>query len=120
MRNPGERQRLEHILEQGNHIQSFLEGKTFDDILSDLMLRMAIERCLSIIGEAANHLSTELTDRYPQIPWRAVVNFRNFIIHEYFGIDHEGMWNTIQDRLPELLQATSLMLAEYPLQNPEL
>ena len=94
--------RLLHISEAIDYIETFIEGKSKVDLYNDPMLRFAIERQLEIIGEAANHLSDELKLNNPEIEWRKIVAFRNFIIHEYFGVDLELVWDIISNKIPPL------------------
>ena len=100
--NEFDKARLLHIIEAINYIESFIEGRVKDDLYNDPMLRFAIERQLEIIGEAANHLSDELKLTNPEIEWRKVIAFRNFIVHEYFGIDLELVWDIIANKIPPL------------------
>jgi uncharacterized protein with HEPN domain len=105
--------RLLHILDAINYIESFLEGKTKHDFLNELQLRFAIERQLEIIGEAANHLSESLKNENQEIEWRKIVAFRNFLIHEYFGVDLELLWGITQNNLEDLKLVVSKMVSKY-------
>ena len=61
----------------------------------------AVVRSLEIIGEAANHISQEIKEKYKDLPWRDMISMRNKILHEYFGVDEEVLWQTItEDLLP--------------------
>lgn len=111
-KSDGDRARLLHILEAIQHINSFISRKVKDDIYDDPMLRFAIERQLEIIGEAANHLSDELTFSRPEIEWRKIVAFRHFIAHEYFGIDLELVWDIVINKLPPLYNTVSELLTD--------
>lgn len=66
------------------------------------MMRNATVRQLEIIGEATAHLSEEIRLSNKDIDWEAIVGFRNIIVHEYFGINYEIVWNTIKNDLDEL------------------
>lgn len=103
--------RLLHITEAIHYIETFIEGKVKDDLYNDPMLRFAIERQLEIIGEAANHLSDELKLTNPEIEWRKVIAFRNFIVHEYFGIDLELVWDIVANKIPPLKMVVERMSA---------
>lgn len=107
--NEFDKARLLHIIEAINYIESFIEGRVKDDLYNDPMLRFAIERQLEIIGEAANHLSDELKLTNPEIEWRKVIAFRNFIVHEYFGIDLELVWDIIANKIPPLKRVVERM-----------
>jgi uncharacterized protein with HEPN domain len=93
---------LLHILEAIRYIETFMERKVKDDLYNDPMLRFAIERQLEIIGEAANHLSEKIRLDNTEIEWRKVIAFRNFIVHEYFGIDLELVWDIVVNKIPGL------------------
>lgn len=107
----GDHARLLHILEAIQYIHSFTAGKVKADIYGDPMLRFAIERQLEIIGEAANHLSDDLKTTRPEIEWRKIVAFRNFVAHEYVGIDLELVWDIVINKIPPLHSTISDMLS---------
>src|SRR6187431_3684698 len=92
--------RLKHILDAINFIETFSAGKSKDDIYNNFMYRFSIERQLEIIGEAANNLSPILLEKHPDIPWPQIISFRNFIVHEYFGLDLELVWDVIINHIP--------------------
>jgi len=94
--------RLQHIAEAIEHIELFVGDVTEDMYLSDLKLQAAVERKLEIIGEAANHVSYEITEKFPDIEWAKLRAFRNIIAHEYFGVSQKLIWDTLNTRLPEL------------------
>jgi uncharacterized protein with HEPN domain len=94
--------RLRHIAEAIQHIENFSSGKSKDDLYNDLMYRFSIERQLEIIGEAANNLSNELTERFTSTPWPKIISFRNFLAHEYFGIDLDLVWIILEQNIPVL------------------
>lgn len=104
--------RLLHIIDSIDYINSFLAGKQKEDFFNEPMLRFAIERQLEIIGEAANHLSQNLKESYPGIDWRKIVAFRNFLAHEYFGIDLELVWGITQNNIFELKVYVQKILSE--------
>lgn len=84
-------------------ILEYTENYTFDDFESDSKTRHDVERNFEIIGEAASRLSADFKEQQSHIEWRILKDFRNFIIHDYFGINNEIVWDTIQLRLPDLL-----------------
>ncbi|MBT0651686.1 HepT-like ribonuclease domain-containing protein [Geomobilimonas luticola] len=93
------------ILDAGAAIQSYVQGITFAEFVRDRMRYSAVIREFEIIGEAVGKLSATLKDRYPDIPWQDIKDFRNLLAHEYFGVDLEIVWNTIHNDLPMLLEA---------------
>lgn len=94
---------LEDIIVAITTIFEFTDGYSFERFESDLKTRQAVERNFEIIGEAVSRLPQEYRNGHPHIEWRIIKDFRNFIIHDYFGVNHQIIWNTIQFRLPELL-----------------
>lgn len=65
------------------------------------MLKDAVERNFEIIGEAVKNLSDDFKAKYPQIPFRQIAGMRDKLIHDYFGVDYEIVWKTIQEKLPD-------------------
>jgi uncharacterized protein with HEPN domain len=94
--------RLQHILDAIQYIEKFSLNKTREDFNNDLMYRFSVERQLEIIGEAANNLSSSLQQLHAQVPWQKIISFRNFLIHEYFGLDLDLVWSIVIDNLPQL------------------
>jgi uncharacterized protein with HEPN domain len=109
----GDLARLHHIIEALDYIDSFLTNKTKEDFFDEPMLRFAIERQLEIIGEAANHISTETLNQAPNIEWRKIVAFRNFIVHEYFGLDLELLWGIIDTKLHPLRVSVEFLIRQH-------
>jgi len=91
------------MLDAAQAIMQFIQDRTFDDLISNRMLRNAIERNLEIIGEAARRVSTKTRDGIAEIPWSAIIGLRNIIAHEYGEIRYEKVWHICQDRLPSLI-----------------
>ncbi len=93
--------RLTHILESIDAIREYTrEGR--EAFLSDRMMQDAVIRHLTIIGEAANSLSIDLTDRYTHVGFRGIADLRNFIVHEYFRISLETIWEIVEEHVPNL------------------
>ena len=57
-----------------------------------------------VIGEAAVNIPTDIQERHPEIPWRLMSNMRNLIAHEYFRVDREIVWDTVQNNIPQLIE----------------
>jgi uncharacterized protein with HEPN domain len=93
---------LTHIAEAIESIEEYLQGVEYNDFLSNKMMLDAVVRELEIIGEASNNLSNDFRSKHPEILWQRIKNMRNFLIHEYFGVNKKVVWNTCQNDIPEL------------------
>lgn len=93
------------ILDSGNAITEFVAGMSFDEFCNDRKTYSAVIREFEIIGEAVEKLPDELKRRRSDVEWQDIKDFRNLLIHEYFGVDLEIVWKVIQDDLPVLMDA---------------
>jgi len=82
---------------------SFAKGKTRKSLESDRMLVLSLVKSIEIIGEAASKVTDEFRLNYEQIPWISIINMRNRLIHAYFDIDLDILWNTVIEDLPPLI-----------------
>jgi len=103
---------LQHILETISDIEKFIENVPEEEFYKNKEKQYAVLRALEIIGEATKNLSKELKAKYPKIPWRDIAGMRNKLIHEYFGVKLELVWQTVEDRLPKLKKQISKILKE--------
>lgn len=94
--------RLKHILDAISEIEQYTKSNSIENFSKNSMLKFASVKQLEIIGEAANHISEELIKEFPEIKWRNVIGLRNLLVHEYFGIDIQIVWNIIVNDLPKL------------------
>jgi uncharacterized protein with HEPN domain len=95
--------RLRHILKAANNVNIFILGYEREDLDNNEMLSSALIRQIEIIGEAASKLSKETRKKIP-LPWEGIIGMRNKLIHAYFDINFDILWNTIQERIPELIE----------------
>ena len=75
------------------------------------MLAFALLHAIQIVGEAAGRISTEFRDQHPQIPWALISGMRNRLVHAYFDINHDILWTTVTESLPEPLAQVDRLLA---------
>jgi len=87
-------------------------GRIRSDLDENLMLSMALTRCLEILGEAASRVSAHTRLRFPEIPFGKIVSMRNHLIHAYFDVDLNIVWTTVEEDLPALPPALESALAE--------
>ena len=98
----GDKARLKHILDAIDEINSYLITADLPTFLENSMMRFACIKQMEIIGEASNHLSSELKSKFSEVAWAQIVGMRNVFTHEYFGIDSNIVWEIIRDDIPEL------------------
>lgn len=102
--------RIRDILEMGAEIESFIAGMSFANFQQDPKTVKAVLYNLSIIGEAASQLLPEVESLYPEIPWVDMRAIRNVIIHEYFRVNLNIIWETIKTDLPPLMNQLQELL----------
>lgn len=91
------------MLQAAREVDSMMENHDLPVFLGDRVLVLALERGIEIIGEAARRVSTPYMDSHPEIPWRQVIGQRNILALEYGQIDHELLYKTAIDDVPELI-----------------
>ena len=109
--------RLRHMRDAATEILEFTKESSRDSLTSNRMLQLAIVKDLEIIGEAANNISSQCQDKYPNIPWRVIVGMRNRLVHAYFGIDLDVIWNTVQKELPSLVKLLEMIIEDVEKTN---
>jgi uncharacterized protein with HEPN domain/predicted nucleotidyltransferase len=92
------------ILQAGRKLVDAIRGRTFEEYLQDEFFRLGCERLLITIGQAVRALSANFTGRYPEIPWRKIVNHRNLLVHDYRDIDSSKVWTILTVDVPRLLE----------------
>lgn len=91
-----------HILENIKYIEQDTAGIHKEAFFADRRIQQLVIRSLEVIGEAITNIPKEVRDNYPEIPWRDIMDMRNKLIHEYFGIDDEVVWKTVKASIPVL------------------
>ena len=110
-----ERLYLLDIVEAAESIRRFLDGVDESHFLQNEILQSAVLQKLTTIGEAASKLGQGFTGRYPQVPWRSVVAFRNIAVHEYFAVEWPIVWIALTEDTPSLrAQIAAILATEFP------
>ncbi len=102
--------RIQDILESIDAVLSYVTGMTFEDFVRDRRTVDAVVRRFTIIGEAAGHVPEEICNLNPEIPWADMRAMRNFVVHEYFGVDEKTLWDTIHEDLPGIMEPLQRLL----------
>lgn len=97
-----QRQYIQDILEAMEAAEAFVEDTDFNDLEDDLEKKFALQRAFEVIGEATKHLDPSIRERYPDVPWDDMAGMRDVLIHEYFAVELEVVWDTIHDRFPRV------------------
>ena len=96
--------RLEHILDAAREAVGFAQGQSRQALDADRKLSLAIIHLLEIVGEAAGGISQEFREMHPTVGWHKMIGMRNRLIHGYFDVNLDIVWNTVIKDLPELIK----------------
>jgi len=102
--------RLHHIIRRIDKIQAYIDDIDQDAFEQNEMLQDAIIKNLEIIGEAATKITKELKSAHNHIPWKQIESLRHHLVHDYYQVDLVIVWNTINNRLPDLRQEVQAIL----------
>ncbi|MDP3563598.1 MAG: DUF86 domain-containing protein [Methanoregula sp.] len=108
---------LNDISEAAGNIRTYVADLTFDKFKNDRMRVDAVVRNFEVIGEAVKNLSDDLKMQFPATDWKAVAGFRDTLIHGYFGIDLEILWDIIVNKIPVLQKEITAIIAHEKAKN---
>ncbi len=94
---------LSHILEMARKAVAKIADLERVDYDDDENLRLALTHLVQIIGEAASRVSPQFRITYPEIPWREITGMRNRIVHDYFNVDEDVVWQVVIEDLPDII-----------------
>ena len=106
-----DRERLRDIREAIERIEKYV-ARGREAFEEDELVQNWIVHHLQVLGEAVRHLSAPLKERHPEIPWARIVGMRNILVHDYFAIDQDAVWNAVERDLPELTRHIEALLRE--------
>ncbi len=93
---------IDDIIESIEKIEKYTKGKTEDEFLDNDEIKDAVMRRLEIIGEAVKNIPDSFKNKHLEIPWKQIAGMRDILIHEYFGVIMERVWDTAKKDIPEL------------------
>ena len=103
-------ERIEDILEAIAEIQEFTRSMSFEQFREDAKTLKAVALDIVVIGEAVGHVPEDVTEAHAEIAWGLMRGMRNRLVHDYFGMDPEILWDTIQNDLPSLVEPLKRLL----------
>lgn len=93
---------LRHILDEANYILERAQGLTRDEFKKDATVKRAFVRSIEVIGEASKKVPDEFRKKYTAIDWKAMAGMRDKLVHDYFGIDYDLVWDVVSNKIPTL------------------
>ena len=103
---------LRHILDETAYLTDQAEGLSRDEFMQDATLKRAFVRSLEIIGEATEEVSSEFRHKHGHTDWRAMAGMRDRLIHDYFGIDYDIVWDVVTNKVPMLQREIQQIIEE--------
>lgn len=104
---------LRHILDAINTVEVYLRGVNQKQFKATRLLQDGTIREIEIIGQAVKYLSKDIRKSYPEVPWQDIAGMRDKLIHGYFGVDVEKVWDTAKDDLPVLKKQVIGILNDF-------
>ena len=106
--------RVRHIIDAARKALEFSLGRTRKDLDADEMLSLALVRLLEVVGEAAAGISADYQGEHGRVPWKKMTGLRNRLIHGYYDVNMDIVWDTIIEDLPPLVEALEELLPPKP------
>jgi len=103
---------LEDILESARRIRAYTSAMSLKELAHDTKTLDAVVRNLEIVGEAAKNIPEAIRAQRPQVEWKRIACLRDILIHEYFGVDTEIVWDIIKNKLPPLEKEVAELLVK--------
>lgn len=104
--------RIAHILEAAQEAVDMLGNRTAPEFAQDRMCALAVVKCVEVIGEAAARLSPDIKGELDAFPWSAMIGMRNVLVHVYFDVDYDVVYETVRTHLPRLIQDLGALVDE--------
>jgi uncharacterized protein with HEPN domain len=93
---------LKHILDAISRINEYTKSVKYEDFIKSNLIQAGVIREIEIVGEASKRLAQEFKEKHSKIPWKQIAGMRDKLIHDYFGVDLDAVWETVQKDIPVL------------------
>ena len=103
---------LRHILDEAEYLVAHSRGMSREQFMRDETVKRAFVRSIEIIGEASKQVPGDFRQKYPHIEWRAMAGMRDKLVHEYFGVDYDLVWDVVTSKIPRLHHEIELILQD--------
>ena len=103
---------IRHILDEIDFLIDSSKGLEYEVLIKDETLKRAFVRSLEVIGEATKNISSQFRQKHPDIEWRELAGLRDKLIHRYFGVQWEIVWDVVKNQIPELKERIERILKE--------
>lgn len=104
--------RIRHILDAAREAISFADDRSRTDLDTDRKLNLSLVRLLEIIGEAARGISEEFRQTHSDLPWNKMIGMRDRLIHGYFDVNLDVVWETVTKDIPLLIDQLEKIVAD--------
>ena len=82
--------------------ENFIRNMTYEEFINDEKTIFSVIRALEVVDEAIKHIPSSIREQFPEIPWRIIAGMRDVLIHDYFIVDVETLWETVQKNIPNV------------------
>ncbi|MFZ1700659.1 MAG: DUF86 domain-containing protein [Pyrinomonadaceae bacterium] len=103
---------LRHIFDETRFLSTEVSAMDEISFLQNETAKRAFVRSLEVIGEAVKQIPDDVRSKYPEIQWKSIAGMRDKLIHEYFGVDHDIVWDAATNKTPELEATVTRMLKD--------